>query len=439
MSITIRENKPQILTHPDSSVVYEYQPLRAGIPNLPQGSPVGLPTFSYVGAKVIKIPAAPAIEMPETGLPRSLNYAADMGGCGYWRLMWPEMVMNSYNKGILSTLTQMITDVKFYLPLKSVRMQRQATDHQNQFIKELTKLREQTGLKLIYEIDDIVFSEDIPDYNRCKEAFVDKKITDNIMEIMGMMDEITVTCPFMKEYYKNKTGNKNVTVVPNYAPRFWLDRFYHPERIERLWKENKKRPRILYAGSGTHIDVLNKTNGKDDFEFVLQSIIKARKDFKFVFKGCYPIQLKPYIDNGEMMFVDWSPLMDLPQGIYDTGCQAVYAPLTRNIFNKSKSNIKTIESGALGIPGAFQNLCTYDNAEYKFDNGSDLIDQLKHITGDLDTYMGASERSRKYVEGMWLEDHIQEYCAVYYTSFGSKERNEMSPRLIELNPDQKLG
>jgi hypothetical protein len=317
-------------------------------------------------------------------------------------------------------------------------MQRQATDVQLSFIRELCKLRSQTGLKLIYEIDDLVFREDIPDYNRCKDAFVDQKIVDNILEIMKNMDEITVTCDFMRDYYKEKTGNKNITVIPNYPPKFWLDRFYNPERLEKLWHENRKRPRILYAGSGTHIDVLNRTGGQDDFGHVLQSIMKARKDFKFVFKGAYPIALKPFVDSGEMEFKDWSPLFDLPQGLYDTGCQAVYAPLVDNNFNKSKSNIKMIESGGIGLPGAFQDLCTYQEAPFKFTTGDELIDQLKNITGDFDKYMENCLNARKYVESMWLENHIDEHAAVYYTAYGSKERNEKSPRLIELNPEQKI-
>jgi hypothetical protein len=194
----------------------------------------------------------------------------------------------------------------------------------------------------------------------------------------------------------------------------------------------------LYAGSGTHFDVINKTNGQDDFHHVIKAIIKARKKFKFVFKGGYPIALKPFIDSGEMEFYNWSPLFELPQGISDTNCNAVYAPLADNIFNKSKSNIKIIESGGIGLPGAFQDLCTYNNADVKFQTGDDLIDSLTHITSDFDKYMEYSDKARKYVESMWLEDHIDEHIATYYTAYGSKERNEKAPRLIELNPEQKI-
>jgi hypothetical protein len=434
MAISIRE-KDNIK---NNNVVYQYNIIKTGFPNAPVGVPLGSPSYSYVAASPIKVPEPPPIEMPEANLPRALNYYADYGGCGYWRMIWPEYLINGYNKGIISGMTQMILDMRFYGSLKAVRMQRQATDSQVAFVEELQKVKKQMGFRLIYEIDDIALRDDIPLYNRCRDAFTDQKIVDNIMKVMGSVDEITVTCKFMKDYYQDKTGNKNITILPNYAPKFWLDKYYDRKKIESNFDKNKKRPRILYAGSGTHIDVLNRTGGKDDFGHVVESIIKARKKFKFVFKGCYPVALKPFIDSGEMEFHEWSPLFELPKGLEALNCNAVYAPLVDNIFNKSKSNIKMIESGAIGLPGVFQDLCTYENAPFKFKNGDDLIDQLSVITKDFDSYIKHSTEARKYVETMWLEDHINEFEAVYFTEYGSKERYEKAPRLIELNPEQKI-
>lgn len=420
------------------SIVYEYKPTRTGIPNAPNNLPLGMPSFSYVAANPVKLPEPPPIDMPEMSLPRAINYYADYGGCGYWRMIWPEFCLNSYNKAVISGLTCMVLDLRFYQGISAIRMQRQATPVQNAFIKELVKAKPQMGYRLIYEVDDIVFKDDIPDYNRCKDAFVSQDIINSILEIMGMMDEVTVTCQYMKDYYINKTGNKNITVIPNYPPKFWLDRFYDKKRVEELYDRHKKRPRILYAGSGTHIDVTNRTGMKDDFSHVVDEIIKARKKFKFVWKGCYPLAVKPFIDNGEMEYIDWSPLMDLPQSIHNVGANAVFAPLVDNVFNKSKSNIKMVEAGAFGLPGAYQDLCTYEGADYNFKNGKDLISQLEYITSDFDRYMDLSGKARTFTEGLWLEDHIQKYEALYTTAWGSKERNEKCPDLIKLNPDQKI-
>jgi|688.fasta_scaffold27356_2 hypothetical protein len=421
-----------------NNIVYEYKSIRHGVPYAPNNMPFGMPVYSYVAAQPIRTPQPPPIEMPEMNLPRCINYYADYGGCGYWRMIWPEYCLNIYNKAVISGLTCMVLDLRFYQGIKTIRMQRQATPVQSAFIKELTKAKSQFNYRIIYEVDDIVFKDDIPDYNRCKDAFVKQEIIDSILEIMGMMDEITVTCQYMKDYYINKTGNKKITVIPNYPPKFWLDRFYNKERIEKLYEKNKKRPRILYAGSGTHIDVTNRTGMKDDFAHVVDEIIKARKKFKFVWKGCYPLAVKPFIENGEMEYIDWSPLMDLPKSLYDIGCNASFAPLIDNVFNKSKSNIKMIESGAFGMPGVYQDLCTYQEAEFKFKSGSDLISQLENITSDFGNYMKYSENARKFTESLWLEDHISKYEALYTTEWGSKERQEKCPELIKLNPDQEF-
>jgi hypothetical protein len=421
-----------------SKIVFRYQPVIKEIHNLPWGTPMGSPVHSHVAFIPVSFPTAPPVEMPEAKLPRALNYYADYGGCGYWRMIWPEYLLNGYQKACISGLTCMVLDPRFYQNLKSIRLQRQATPAQRDFIKELRKIANSFNFRMIYEVDDIVFKNDIPDYNRCKDPFCDQAIEDSILDIMRTVDEITVTCDFMKEYYKEKTGHQKVTVIPNYAPKFWLDKYYDEKRIERLYEKNKKRPRILYSGSGTHIDTLNKTGLNDDFKHVVDAIIKARKKFKFVWKGCFPLLLKPYIDNGEMEFIQWSTLFEYPKGLYDTECNAVFASLQDNIFNKSKSNIKMVESGALGMPGAFQNLCTYKDAEYKFTTGDELINQLETITSDYDTYMDLSRKSRKFAEGLWLEDHINEYEALYFTDWGSKERKNMAPLIAKNNPEQDI-
>jgi hypothetical protein len=439
MALKIKNNASPASNSIDTSnrIVYEYKAFSAGIPNAP-ALPHGTPNFSYVAANPISMPSPPPVEMPESNLPRALNYYADYGGCGFWRMIWPELNLNQYQKACISGLTCMVLDLRFYQGIKAIRMQRQATPVQREFIRELTRVKKDMGFRMIYEVDDIVFKDDIPDYNRCKEAFVSQDIISSILDIMSMMDEISVTCQYMKDYYIDKTGNKNITVIPNYAPKSWLDRYYNRNRIIELFEKNKKRPRVLYAGSGTHIDVVNKTGMKDDFEHVVQDIIKARKKFKFVWKGCFPLAVKPYIDNGEMEYLEWSPLPDLPQALYDTDCNVSFAPLQDNVFNKSKSNIKMIEAGAFGMPGAYQDICTYEGADFSFKNGSDLIQQLEYLTSDFDRYMKFSDKSRKFTEGLWLEDHLDEYEALYFTDFGSKERNEKSPTLIANNLDQKV-
>ena len=163
MALKIKSNESAPEQSNGSNVVFQYKSIQTGIPFSPMCMPINSPRYSYAVPQPIHLPQPPPIEMSEANLPRALNYYADYGGCGFWRMVWPEFLLNGYHKACISGLTQMILDMRFYGPLKAIRMQRQATPIQNQFIKELSKIRSQAGFRLIYEIDDIVFKDDIQD------------------------------------------------------------------------------------------------------------------------------------------------------------------------------------------------------------------------------------------------------------------------------------
>lgn len=402
------------------------------------GAPIGMPV---VGTSIrrdsttmgIKPPPnLPPLPMPGAGVKRAVNYYADYSGCGWWRMIMPEQLMGLEQKGIVSGLTTMVLDERFYHGINAVKLQRQASPYQLDFFKYIKGMSERLKFKTIYEIDDVIFKDDIPEFNRCRAAFEDPVVTSSSLEMMQLADEISVTCQFMKEYYAEKTGNKNITVIPNYPSRMWMDGHYNPHRIGKLYTDNKKQPRIAYIGSGTHIDVGNKTNQRDDFYHVVNHIIKTRKIFKWVFIGCFPLPCKPFIDRGEMEFVSWFPLKDLAQAYIQTNCQAVYAPLMDCTFNKAKSNIKYLEAATCGIPGVFQDLCTYEDAPLRFKTGDELIDQLKHLTSDSQTYLKYSAKARAYADTMWLDDHLDEHAELLFTNIRTPERKT----LLKRNPDQ---
>jgi len=431
---------PKFKSQPTPPTPQMYQPQQTqnqvhslGLPFTPLGMPKGIPDIPVVRYERPQSSPTPPLAMPGSNLKRAINYYADYGGCGFWRMVWPETLMNGYQKAIINGLTTMVLDPRFYQGVDAVRLQRQATPIQLEFVKFLKQGAAQHDFKIIYEIDDVVFKDDIPMYNRCRDAFDDPKIVDSILQMMGMSDELSVTCEYMKEYYREKSGNKKVSVLPNYAPRFWMDGFYDKKIIAENWDKNKNRPRIGYCGSGTHIDVLNRTGQRDDFSGVVKQIISSRKDFKWVMMGAYPLHLKPLVDSGEIEFIPWSMIYDYPKSIHDLNLQAVIAPLEDNTFNRAKSNIKFLESACLGIPGTFQNLCTYKDAPLRFDSGDEMLDQLKMLSKDQGYHMKISKDSRAYAETMWLEDHLDEYHELYFTPYGSSERKA----LLRMNPEQR--
>jgi hypothetical protein len=366
---------------------------------------------------------------PELNLKRVLQYYADYSGCGHWRMIWPEHLLNAHQKLTVHGSTMMNLDPNYFRGAQCVRIQRQATPHQLQFVKFLKDLSKQLGFRIIYEIDDLVFSEDIPEYNKFKPAFTDPQIRATAQEIMELCDEITVTCDFMKEYYQGKTNNKNVTVIPNYIPRWWMDRYYNEKKISDNYDRYKNKPRILYAGSGAHFDVDNRVGQQDDFAHVNRAIIETRNKYQWVFLGAYPLPLQPFIQNKEMEYHPWENFYSYPSKIDKLNINMMVAPLQDNNFNKSKSDLKLIEANCYGLPIACQNLVTYQDAPFKFDTGEEMISVIDDVLSKKGRYMNLSAKARKAADGRWLEneDNINKYVELFTLPFGHPDRKLLNP------------
>lgn len=391
----------------------------------PYGTVLGRqPVFGRV-EQVVAPASSPNLaphQPPEASLPRSLNYYADYSGCGHWRMIWPEQLLNAYQKSIIHGSSVMILDERYYAGCKTVRIQRQATQTQLSFMKYIRDLCGKHSMRMVYEIDDICFKEDIPDYNKFKFAFDDENVRSAIKEMMELTDEMTVTCDYMKEYYTAKTDHKQITVIPNYLPKFWIGNHYSKKKIERDFRNNVRRPRVLYAGSGAHFDVAQKVGGNDDFAHVMKTIADTVDDFQWVFMGGHPLALAPLVRAGKIEFHPWKPLYDYPQQIHDLNVNCMVAPLQDNVFNRAKSNLKYIEACAFGIPIVCQDMCTYSDAQYKFTTGDDMIDAVKSILKGTGSYMKISDSHRAHAETMWLEDNIDCYYELYNFEYGSPER-----------------
>lgn len=307
-------------------------------------------------------PKQPASGPRENSLPRYINYLADLSGCGHWRIIWPESVINGTGRGVSHSLTAMVSDPRFYRNVTSVKLQRQASSSQKQFVQYLKKVQQEHGFKIIYEVDDVVFREDIPDYNKFKFAFDNDEIRQNCIDIIGMCDEVTVTCPFMKRLYQERTGQQNITVIPNFVPNFWMGHLFDGKEVNKQFDLNKKKPRILYTGSGAHYDVDNKTGGQDDFTHIRDFIRKTVNKYQWIFVGAFPPPLEDLVRSKQIEFYPWQNLLDYPRFIKNLNPQMMVAPLEDNNFNKAKSDIKFIEACTLGIPCLCQDMETYATA-----------------------------------------------------------------------------
>lgn len=357
-----------------------------------------------------------------------LNFIADRGGCGHWRVLFPEQHINLSGMGSSMSIHKMIFEDSWYADVDAIKLQRQVSTKQLKFVEYLKSIQAEMDFKLIYEVDDIMLREDIPDYNGFKSSFDNDELRQNAIDAINLCDEMTVVSPFMKEYFKGKTGKEEITVVENYMPQGWFGNLYNANVVKRNFQKHKDKPRIIYAGSTSHFDIRSQNGHVDDFTHVNKFVIDNIDKYKFVFIGAYPIQLRSYVQSGRIEYHPWKNLQEFPEFVSKLEAQAFIAPLQDNNFNKAKSNIKFLESAALGIPCFCQDLCTYDIAPnfLKFNTGEDLAERLDVVLNpkNVKKYVKLSKELRSISEDYFLErpENIGKITEVYDTPYGDPSR-----------------
>ncbi len=392
----------------------------------PFASPIGAPT-PQLHKPVVHGPGSAPVPREAT-LPRFVNYLADYSGCGHWRILWPEAVINASGAGMSQSTTAMVTDPKWYTGVKCIKVQRQASAPQKKFIQFLKQVQQEHGFKIVYEVDDVVFREVIPDYNKFKFAFDTDEVRQNCIDIINLVDEVTVTCDFMRKLYQEKTGQEKITVVPNFIPNGWMGQLFNPNARRRAYEENKRKPRILYTGSGAHYDVDNKTGGKDDLSEVRDFIRQTVNKYQWIFVGAFPPQLQDLVQQRKIEFYPWQTLLRYPQFISNLNAQLMVAPLQVNDFNRAKSDIKYIEACILGIPCLCQDMETYSNTplNLRFSNINEFEEKIAKILNykKKNKYFQNVHKLRAIGEKRILEldQNIGSHLEVLTTPWGSTDR-----------------
>lgn len=359
----------------------------------------------------------PDIEQGEENLPRIINYNADQGGCSLWRIIWPSEYMLAYKKATAMNLYQLVVEPYFYKTIHGIKFQRQCKTPQINLIRHIRKIadakKEKHGenMRILWEVDDLVAPADaIPDFNKSKEPFNTPEILANLKELQYLVDEFIVVSEYMKQHYAEHAGWDNITVIPNYLPHTWLGNFYDHDKKMKQFEQNKGKPRIGYIGSASHFDVRNKTSQRDDFGHVFDTIVKTKDKYQWVFVGGFPLRLAPLVQKGVIEFHPWCPILELHSKVASLNLQATVAPLMDHVFNRSKSDIKMMESAALGIPCACQDLNPYEKALFKFQTGDEMMDQIESI---LSNYETAVAQSHELTNGRWLHEHLDEHVRPY--------------------------
>ena len=220
-----------------------------------------------------------------------LSYPSDPTGCGHIRNIFPMMYLNSvYGKS--GQLVPMVSPVFIWqqdvlAKTKAIYFQRQMSPEHLKIIKKYKELQPQLKYKMIWELDDFIWGHNelqggdkedgVPSYN-----FGWKNITDEVKEssvqIMKLMDKITVSTQWLADYIKNELKvDVPIVVLQNTVPKFFWGDVEKPDITEDI-----EKPKVLYTGSPTHYS--NKDKLKGDFDnawcdWVIKNVNEDKIDF----------------------------------------------------------------------------------------------------------------------------------------------------------------
>jgi glycosyltransferase involved in cell wall biosynthesis len=298
-----------------------------------------------------------------------LQHTADQAGCGVIRVVYPSLLLNQLNDRELQT-SSMYTDrfsphKESYIGTSFVVFQRSATVQQLKMIKYMKQAY--PTLPIIYEIDDSLLG-DIPEWNFAHDFY--EPLIPTIKEILKTVDGIITSTHNLKRKYIKY--NKNIRVIENHLPKFiWGDAVCNVN--------DTPKPRIVYAGSYNHFN--QKGEGGDmDKEFI-QFILGTLDKYQWVFVGGMPHELK---NNPKVEYHGWKTVYELPNFLRQLKVDIMLAPLENNTFNASKSNIKALESVALGVPLVCSNVDPYMNLSSPMDTTEGLINQIEMLGANTD-------------------------------------------------------
>lgn len=357
-----------------------------------------------------------------------INYPADSAGCGYYRMIFPKLALQTIARDIyFIESTKMIGDPTFYRDIRVVRLQRQVSNQQCQFfLKFLKPLSESLGFWLVYEIDDVIAHDDIPAYNMARDTFNRNEFFDNVKNMLEASDLITVTTIELKRYYvdKYKINEEKVLVIPNYLPRWWIGETFSVERQKRLFEENIKRPRIGIPLSSSHYDMKNQNNGVDDLSGIIDFVRSTHRKYLWNFVGHCPPPLVHLAKSGDIEISPASDMLNYPREMWRKNYQAVVVPLQDNVFNNAKSEIKFLETAALGIPCVTQRLKPYiKHNSLLFSNNNELQNVLDDLFKDKKKYAGVIKDNRHKIDyklddgvfsnGAWIEKNLKTWYDLY--------------------------
>jgi hypothetical protein len=344
-----------------------------------------------------------------------MNYIADRNGCGYFRSIFPFELLSTY-KNIMSMNSFVYNfEPQILSNMSAFRFQRQATDSQLAAFMRYVQLRDSIGYdyKITYEIDDLLM--EIEPSNKIAYDFFDKNKKANHIKMLNESDTVTFSTDILKDIYVKDYGidENKIKVVKNHLPQFLYSLPYR--NGPREFNTTDKKPRVFWSGSASHV-------GKGgDLSFLIELIEKTVDEYQWVFQGTIPNELINYVKQGKIEFISWVPIYGLANiQFYRARPDICLAPLTPSRFNSCKSDLKYLESCALGAPcittsfveKGLQSPYDLSDAEICLEPDADIWKtMIDHLVQNPEYYMEVIKKQYDFLNGRWMETNLDSWAS----------------------------
>lgn len=363
--------------------------------------------YSFVNPQFRVEPVKKSLNDGRTHLFLSTN---DGGACGYWRSRFVsyELEIRHQNAAFVEGRAY-ISDPALLQRADSYRVSRLGNVNEIQWL-EYIRRTSKGRMKIIYDIDDILCREDMPEYNLFRNCFPSGG--ELISECMKRCDVITVTQQTLRDYYAEKFNIpvEKFKVIPNRPAHFWLDH-YHPVLIQkRVERHRGQKLRIGIAANMSHYSAENRC--PDDLSCIESWVISNRKKYKFVFKCALPGSMEKYRDDFE--FSEYSSFLDYPREKREMDVDLLIQPLQDNLFNRCKSAIKFYEAWGDGTPCFISNLPNYsvEAPEFVFDSIDELENKISELFTSEQHYLEVCDSLYHKLDDLWVDKNLQPWLEV---------------------------
>ncbi|QXH45492.1 glycosyltransferase [Pseudomonas xanthosomatis] len=328
--------------------------------------------------------------MPFAGrsLPHVLALPMNTGAVGHYRVIQP---LNELDKA------GWVTQQQYFEIPTNVELERSAPDvvvvqgrYQENFVKEIERLKTFSKGFCIYELDDYVV--DVPKKNDHLKH-VPHDLQKSLRRGIERCDRLVVSTQALADALHG--AHSDIRVMPNMlAEQLWTGL--------RSQRRSSRKPRVGWGGGTSHTG---------DLEVIAEVVKALANEVDWIFFGMCPPALRPYLKE----FHPPVPMELYPAKLASLNLDLALAPLEFHIFNDCKSNLRLLEYGVCGYPVIVTDTRAYEGylpcTRIKTNSTEEWLQAIRMHLADPDESYRQGDRLRQEVlrDYVLREDHVQHW------------------------------